>query len=197
MPEEKEKGAGFLSVFDIPTALEQLPPTDPEIIHKFDAQRTANIHYSAIGRVAAAFARFESTVDYWLWEFSGVGSSVGVCFTGQMIGPRPRVDAFIALVKFFGAKRKWNTKFDELSKDATALGEQRNRAVHDVWDMTIPDKPQRIEATAKKSVRYLMVHVPTEELLTLEVHIIDLNSRFDDVAMQLADELLPSAETTL
>ena len=169
--------------------LGNLAPTNPAVLQVMAEARLGNIHYAAIGRVAAAWAHFEALVDMWLHEFAGVDTEVGVCFTGQMIGARPRIDGFIALARHRGAARKWNKKLGELAKYAQALGEQRNRAVHDVWELSDPMTPHRLEATARQTVRVLPVHVPTQDLLDLGSHIAQLEQRFDKTAYTIFNEL--------
>jgi hypothetical protein len=139
-------------------------------------------HYAAIGRVAAQWAEFEALVDGWALLFAGVTTEVGVCFTGQMIGPRPRLDAFIALARHFCPKSKHLKPLEDFAKDIVGLAEQRNRAVHDVWELTDPQQPQRYEATAKKTVRVLKIHVPTSKLLRLVENIKNKRDEFNKLA---------------
>jgi hypothetical protein len=105
--------------------------------------RVSNKHYAAIGRVVAKWAFFESNIDLWIWTLMNLPAHVSVCLTGQMVGSWQRLDAFIALVRAFGANAKWNAKLERLAKDAKGWAEQRNRAVHDVWDLTEPNWPSR------------------------------------------------------
>jgi hypothetical protein len=112
-----------------------------------------------------------------------------------MIGPRPRIDAFIALVRQLGAAKSWNDILEKFAKDAQGLAEQRNRAIHDVWQMDDPTYPQRLEATAKRAARLLKVHVPTKELIALADKIDALRARFDDdIANKSFNELHASPD---
>jgi hypothetical protein len=188
--EDKEETRGPGLFAELPTTLlSQIPPVNPAIIRAMEKTRLSDRHFSAIGNVAGWWAYFELLIDTWLWDFAGVDEKIGVCFTGQMIGPRPRLDAFISLVRHLGCKAQWNTILEELAKDATGLAEQRNRAVHDVWYVTDPTQPHRQEATAKRSVRLLKVHVPTDELDRLVDNINRLINRFDDIASDIQVEL--------
>jgi hypothetical protein len=167
------------------TLLSSLPPTDPEVLREIENNRLSNAHYAMIGRVAAAWARFEVSIDLWLWDFAEVPHKVGTCFTAQLIGPRPRMEAFIALVRHFGADKSWNKSLEAIANDVTALAELRNRAVHDVWELSDASSPLRLERTAKRKVRTLAIHVPTKELVDLETNIIQLDQRFNAMAGQL------------
>ena len=177
-------------------SISNIPLTDPAITKAFKDNRSRNAHYSAIGQVAANWAYFEGVIDTWLAIFADVETEVGVCFTGQMIGPNPRLNAFIALVRHRGAKRKWNKQLEQLALDVTKLAEQRNRAVHDVWDLSEAEDPRRLEVTARKTVRVVHVHVPTEDLRRLAKYIDALRQKFDDIAEGIFNEMHLSPHTS-
>jgi hypothetical protein len=181
-----------------PTLLEQAAPTDPLVLKAFRDRRYINLHYSALGQVAAMWAQFEATVDQWLWDFAGLQDEVGLCFTGQMIGPNPRARAFIALVRHLGADpAKWDKTLNTFAKDAGRLGGQRNRILHDVWRMDKPETPYRREATAERRVKYLDLHVPTADVLAKAQEIADFTTAFQEkIAIPLFHELRPSPGTT-
>ncbi len=147
-----------------------------------------------IGRVAAAWARFEVSIDLWLCDFAEVSYKVGTCFTAQLIGPRPRMEAFIAIVRYFGADDSWNKSLEGIAKDVQALAEQRNRAVHDVWELSDASSPLRLEKTARRKVKMLAIHVPTKELIDLETNIIRLDERFHLMAGRLYHQLRSSPD---
>jgi hypothetical protein len=173
----------------VPSFFDDIPPTDPAILKKMQDARTSNQHYSTIGQVAASWAYFEAVVDTWICNFMEVKAEIAVCVTGQMIGPRSRIDAFIALVRIRGSRSKWNEDLDQFAKYAATLSEQRNRAVHDIWYLTQPDHPLRREATARKTVRMLDIHEPTEKLLALVTAIYELVAHFDDMASSIFNEI--------
>jgi hypothetical protein len=174
-----------------PTLLSELPPTDPAILKAFEDKWARDRHYAAIGGVAATWAYFEAIIDTWLVAFADVDAAVGVCFTAQMIGPRPRIDALIALVRYLGIAQRWNKRLEQFAKDAQGLAELRNRAVHDVWDMTEPTRPIRQEATARRALRIVQIHVPTQELFSLAQNIETLRARFEEeIASPMFDALL-------
>lgn len=186
MEDEKSPPVGALSL------LGSVPPSDPAILQAFSGRRLRTAHYAAIGEVAAMWAYFELAVDEWLAMFAKVEIPIGLCFTGQMIGPNPRLSAFIALVRHRGAKKKWNKVMEELALDVSALAEQRNRAVHDIWDLTEATAPQRIESTARRAVRMVTIHVPTENLQYLAEQIRVLQGRFEGIASQIFTEIFSS-----
>jgi hypothetical protein len=168
MTDDKEEP----SYVEMPTLLESLPPTDPATLKGMSDARFANIHFAVIGRIAALWSYFEAVMDNWLLEFAQIDAKVGVCFTSQMMGSRPRIDAFIALVRYLGADKSWNANLEQLAKDVQVLSEQRNRAIHEVWRTDDPENPRRLEATARRSVRVLEIHHPTGELISLAENIV-------------------------
>jgi hypothetical protein len=191
MPEKDRESdpAAPIELGQTTTILGDLPPTDPATLKAFRNGRLANQHYAAIGRVAAMWARFEVTIDLWLIEFAGVPPEVGICFTGQLFGPRARMDAFMALVGHLGAPDRFNKPLAKLARDVQGLGELRNRAVHDVWELQDAAEPLRLERTAKRKVRALAVHVPTKELHKLEWQISRLDVEFAVLASRIWHQL--------
>jgi hypothetical protein len=171
------------------TVLGSLPPTDPAILKAFRNGRLVHQHYAAIGQVAALWAYFESVVDFWLVTFAGLEPEVGVCFTAQMSGTRGRINGFIALVRHLGAGERWDKQLTTLADDTRGLADQRNRAVHDVWDLSEAESPQRREASAQRRVRILKIHVSTEDIRRLAGQIDALRRRFDDVADNIFTEI--------
>jgi hypothetical protein len=195
--DEEKAPRGLGSVFEegpapsslLAEALTKFPRTDSGILKEIENARLSNGHYSAIGQVAQAWAYFEAIVDTWLSALLNRPFPMVVCLTGQLIGPRGRIDGFIALVRVLGSRAKWNDDLEDIAKRVTGLAEQRNRAVHDLWDLTSPATPIRREATAKRHVRVLDVPVPTHELLELKDSIYQLANEFDDMASSIFTEL--------
>src|SRR6185437_10565393 len=181
--------AALAEGWNSPTLLESLPRTDPAVLREMEATRVGQIHYAAIGRVAAAWSRFEFDIDGWNMAFAGLSDEVSACFTAQVFGSRGRADCFIALVRHFGGSEKWFKKWlrrlEDFSKEVQALGEQRNRAIHDVWQLDDPSEPHRLEVTARRALKIVRVHVPTRELLDLEAKILNLDARFHGMAAEL------------
>src|SRR6185437_163061 len=93
-----------------PGMLSSIPETDPQEIERILTGRISQIHYATIGKVAVEWAYFEAMVDEWLHILADVDTEIGVCFTGQMIGIRPRLDAYIALARHLGLSVRWNKR---------------------------------------------------------------------------------------
>lgn len=95
----------------------------------------------------------------------------GVCFTSQISGSRLKLDALISLCGLVGAASDAMAELHVLAKDTVALSVRRNRAIHDVWIMDNPEKPERFEASASKVLRIKKIPVTTSYLLALAAEI--------------------------
>lgn len=156
--------------------------TAPISIEGLEANKS---HYAAIGRVAAEWAFFERIIDAWSLDYAAVTEQIGVCFTAQIMGSRAKLDAFISLAGLFGASKSRLAGLRRFAQNIVGLAEQRNRAIHDMWELTDPKKPQRHEATARKVVRLLKIHVPTNELLDLADTIKKTRLKFNMMAAEI------------
>ena len=147
-----------------------------------DWEKAVRPHYAAIGLVAANWSHFEAVIDAWTHKFADLESEVGVCLTAQIAGPARKIHAFIALVKLRGVTDPTAEALDKLAKNITAMAERRNRVAHDWWDMSDPKDPKRIEASARRKLRWEAVPVSTEELNRLAGDIATLQNEFADIA---------------
>lgn len=177
---------------DDPSAIEpkhttSLSPASLETLENWEKRfRIEHDHYSAIGRVAAAWAYFEATVDTATIDLAGLSGSVGVCFTSQIAGIGRKMDAYIALAREKGTPEPLVSNLTRLASEATAFAEKRNRVVHDVWIFDHPNPPQRYEASARKRVKLGPVAASTETLHKYVEGIRDLSDRFEALADHVA-----------
>ena len=151
---------------------------DPEAARKFKAARLSRDHYAAIGQVAARWSELESAIEIFLGSAARVNDDIATCFTAQMIGIRPRLDAYIALVKYRGAHKRWDASLEKFAQRAVALAERRNRVIHDMWILDEPERPLRLEGTARRKLRIDPVPVSTRELLALVYDIRQFTTEF-------------------
>jgi hypothetical protein len=152
----------------------------------------ADKHLSRIGLVAANWAYFEALIDHKTLEIAGIQHEQGSCLTAQIAGSGRKLDAFISIVRLVGVKTPSAQVLEDFSKRTTGLAEQRNRAIHDPWDLSNPDDPKRIEATARKKLRLKKVHISTDNLAKLAGDIATLKNEFE----QLAEQVLISSRGT-
>jgi len=172
-----------------PTLLGGPPTMDLATAAAFENERLREAHYSAIGQVAAAWSYFEAVAATWMVIFADIDPDVGVCFTAQILGSRGRIDGFIALVRHQGANQEWGDILDAFAKKVVKLSEKRNRAVHDVWDLTDATAPHRREMSASRFLRNVKIHQPTDDLLDLVDQIEALRAEFDSIAEKLFMEI--------
>ena len=129
MPEPEDndvpKGSEDQPPFPLPgsTLLGNIPPTDPAIIDAIMAKWEFNKHYSTIGQVAAAWAYFEAFLDTWTGNLLDRPFAMTACLSSQMMGSRPKLDAFISLAKVLGCDPKWDDKLEKFAKKAVGKSE--------------------------------------------------------------------------
>jgi hypothetical protein len=107
-----------------------------------------------VGKIASAWANVEQLVDQLTWELANIEAAAGCCFTGQMIGPGPRVKLLVSLIVYRGGGGELLQTANRLGNDLTSLGAQRNRYIHDgsvVRNST--GELYRVEITADKKPR--------------------------------------------
>jgi len=146
------------------------------------------IHFAAIGKVAAEWAWLEFWIDTKTLELTKIQFEAGLCVTAQVVGSARKLDAYIALARHLGIK-KASADLEAFAKDTVGLAERRNRAIHDPWLVEKGLYPSRLEATARRTLRFLVVPVGTDELLTLIDLIMDHVARFDRLHHSIASEL--------
>jgi hypothetical protein len=151
-----------------------------------DSNELANAHYAAIGRVAAEWAALETTIDTRSLQLAEIKPEVGICFTAQISGWARKLDAYIAVANWWGAV-KTVKKLNVFAKDTNGLAEQRNRIVHDPWVGF--KQPHRLEATARKKLRFEFIHMPTDDVLKVSRLITEHVIRFDRLADEVEAEL--------
>ena len=155
----------------------------------------SDAHYSAIGQVTASWALFEYNIDYSCWMVAGLRSNVGACFTAQIMGPAKKLDALASLLNIYELP-KIATALNKMSTQIRNLGDERNRALHDMW---LADEetgePHRFEISAKKTVTIKSIPVSTAALHDLAIRILNQLGAFDAV-MEPVLAQLPSLPDT-
>jgi hypothetical protein len=179
-----------------PSLLDQAPPTPPEVIQRMQAGDAEHNHYAAIGRVAAAWAHFEALVDIYSTELAQIDAKTGLCFTTQIAGSGRKLDAYISLARLSrDLPEKLIKELNIFAKDTRGLSEQRNRIVHDLWFFNHPAEPERLEASAKKLLRFEYIPTSTEALLKFSTQIDNHAEKFVELTDRIAAAPYPSPET--
>lgn len=173
------------SFFDIPTDPDELKAF-LKLIERIDAEKEA--HYSAIGRVAASWANLEHDIDNQIERLGSVPLMSAACLTANILGIN-KILAYSALAKFVCPAGQSLSALKKLAEDVRALGETRNRIVHDPWLLISPkEKAMRLEKTARGTLRAELVPMPTDSVLKVNEEIGKLHGRFIKLANQLFSE---------
>lgn len=143
------------------------PPPKPES----EPDDGEMIHYAAIGSAASEWAWLEQWIDFKTLELGKIPVGTGLCLTAPIAGAGRKLDAYIALARHLGAQKSLK-QLNEFAKTLTSLGERRNRIVHDPWIVNRKERAAgRLEATARKSLRFIIVPVTAAEIAKLSVEI--------------------------
>lgn len=131
---------------------------------------------------------FRIWIDAKTLELAKIKFETGLCITTQIAGPARKLDAYIAVARHLGVK-KVISDLESFAKDTTSLSERRNRIVHDPWIVEKNHIPSRLEATARKTLRFLLVPVDTAEICKLCSSIKDHTERFAIIHRAIFSEL--------
>jgi hypothetical protein len=142
-------------------------------------------HLAAIGLVAARWSQLELIIDLKSILFARVSVETGICFTAQISGVARKFDAFISLAKLKGADESSCKKLKKFHEKVTAVAERRNRIVHDVWDFDNPLVPNRLEATARKQLRFMKIEHSTGDVLRVAEDIYKVMTEFEEITAEL------------
>lgn len=85
MAEDVPQGGGWLFGID-PTLLEQVPRSKESDLLRINNSRLIDVHYAALGRVAAAWSSFEALIDGATASMAHLDAQVATCLTAQMMG---------------------------------------------------------------------------------------------------------------
>jgi len=165
---------------------QQLPwPEDKE-------NELATAHYAAIGRVAAEWSAFEATIDTFILQITNINAKMGVCLTSQITGSARKLDAYVALARLLGAEKQL-AKLNTFAKDTLSFAERRNRIVHDPWVGL--NTPHRLEATARRKLRFEFISVSTEDVQRLSFEITEHCVRFERLHDEILADVIALLET--
>lgn len=145
-------------------------------------------HLAAVGNVASEWAWFELWLDMKTLEMGDIPLETGICLTSQIAGAGRKLDAYIALATHLGTKVS-PKEFQKYAKETTNLSERRNRVVHDPWLIEEGTPPTRLEATARKKLRFLVIPFSTEHTNNLADEIRDHLLRFNDIHRRVMEDV--------
>jgi hypothetical protein len=166
--EETEKQNSTADVFSDPFSQEAKTALEAE-----------HNHYAALGRVAAAWSFLEAGVDTACIRLADIESDRGICLTSQIAGIGRKLDAYISLARLRALPKELIERLDKFAKLTQGVSEKRNRLVHDIWFFNHPLPPERLQATARKLLRFEYIPTKTEDILKTAREINDLHGEFE------------------
>lgn len=136
-------------------------------------------HYAAVGRIAAAWASLESTLDAEIRQLLDAKPKECACVTAQMMGAAPRLKAIRALCEIKGASSTLLNKLNDYLNRTYTVAEKRNRVVHDPYYVDVNSgQVSQFEVTAQKKLAYGYKPTSLPELEKTLKEIRDHHDRF-------------------
>ena len=150
-------------------------------------------HYTALGKVADAWADLEFELDQLIWQLLQIPQALGACVTSQMIGLGPRIRALRSLVHLWEVSQHLANKLGKFEGETAPLVDKRNRAIHD--KRLINWKTQevvRFQVTAKGKLVFEQKPESIALLSRLRSDIYAAIDRFATIRNQIRDEIASS-----
>ena len=174
-------------------------PDDPEdelLLHVIPYE-----YASEIASVVSGWAMLEYEIDGAIWNLAGLeyNPKVGACLTAQYSTVNSRFNALIALARVRGVSEFEIAKINKFKERTLAIGERRNRVVHDPWltgydfqKSSFSDqqgKTYRLQKTARSKLEYEYKPIALEELKTLNKDIQTAIEEFNNLSLITTIEL--------
>jgi hypothetical protein len=150
----------------------------------------------AVGKIAVIWAHLEFAINQAIWELENVESGAGACVTAQLIGPGPRMRAFITLIDYRCNDPKTNAEikllndFNRLSQKIDGLGRQRNVYLHQGAVIEEGGKIKRVHISADKKLEFDFVPADIENMEKLSNDIRNTRIKFEAI-FERAQAALP------
>jgi hypothetical protein len=136
-------------------------------------------YYTAIGRVAAAWAHLELIINHSIWELANVEQRIGACITAQIISPGARFRTLVALVAERGGSQEAIKSLNSFSSEVDARARERNRIVHDPSFVTGDTGVfHQLQITADRKLEFDFKPLTLDHIQSTEKKIIKLISRY-------------------
>jgi mRNA-degrading endonuclease HigB of HigAB toxin-antitoxin module len=150
-------------------------------------------HFTAIGRIASAWATLDFEIDSLVWDLADIEPTKGACITAQLVSTRSRLQALLALMTLREADDKLMKAVRKFVTDTQELVSKRNRMVHDHWMYEVSTKKMhRLQITADPKPIFDLKDTSLEAIAevakSIEAHVI----RFMFTRAEIMKRLLPS-----
>ncbi len=133
--------------------------------------------YSAIGRVAVEWARFESYLNETVRMLAGADNEFGECITGRISTRQGLLDAFSALSALRHPVVASAPPFGERLEVIRSLALRRDQVINDVWTFD-PETTVRWPTTIERAGRQGPVPTTISEVEALALDIADFSVAF-------------------
>jgi hypothetical protein len=150
----------------------------------FDADKfhkSMDKHYSAIGLLAAMWARFEVSLQLAIWRLAELDSRRGACITAQIGNSGRLLDAVIALLRLRGAKRDSLKLILSFAEKVGKNQRKRNRIIHDEWTFHSSGDSYRAEISAKQELIFGITPHSTADVENFTKQVIELCAEFSEL----------------
>lgn len=149
-----------------------------------------------VGEVASLWSQVEWHLDFIVWELLTTEQQYSACVTAQL-GFNQKLRALKALIAVRDRDNKHETLMRTLNKftgDATAVYDQRNRAVHDAWTMGVDSRKvsQHTAAIAANRLQFGRTATTIRNLDKTTASIRVLLKRVRLIERSILDALVPS-----
>jgi hypothetical protein len=154
-------------------------------------------YMQAVGKIAIMWAALEYAINQAIWELCNVEAAAGACITAQLIGPGPRIRAFISLIDFRAHdpqcenEKKLITQFNKLAQRIEGFGGQRNSYIHQCAVIGVEKGDiKRLDLSANRRLKFDYVPADLEVMEKLAGDIrqarIDFDANFERVLVEFS-----------
>ena len=134
-------------------------------------------HYSAVGKVAVEWTRFEMRIAEMVRMLAGVNNKFGECITVQVANTARMLDALSALAELRSPGSAGKKPFKKRLDRIQGLAERRNRVVHDEWTFD-PGVTTRWQNSARRVHKNTPIDMSADEVEKFATEIKDACHEF-------------------
>jgi hypothetical protein len=135
-----------------------------------------------IADVISTWAKFEYSLDEFIWDLADLEDELGACLTSQFSSVIARFNAVVTLAKVKNLSESVLQKLNKLKDKALGVADKRNRVAHDPWFRTYESNNHyRLQKTARGKLDYDHKLVTEDELKAIVAEIDLLQKQFDDI----------------
>jgi hypothetical protein len=144
-------------------------------------------HFTALGRIATAWALFENTLDGAIWTLAEINDERGACITSQLMSILPRLKAYMALAQLRGiTDRDLVARLHKYIGETEPITQKRNRAIHDAWVVGKQTKKvAQLRVTANRKLDYGFRPGSLEHLEKVRSEIVEHTKRFSKLHLEV------------